>query len=199
MQETASGTAKPENNMNTNNEFSNSISSLIQLLSSQGIDQTINLQEILQHSISSLPSFSLLQSPFITNLPSPFLGTPHTQTSNLNSDFSNLLSSSILGSSMASPAVFNAQVISELLRRGKSFSAKFDPQNSESLEKLMKIEDDSNLPVKTISLSSGLTMNALNRNQGANISTTSEKSLKINNVLSKVDKQKKGLDDIVEE
>lgn len=199
MQETASVSAKPEINMNTNNEFSTSISSLIQLLSSQGIDQPYNLQEIVQHSFSSLPSFSLLQSPFITNLPSPFLGAPQTQTSNLNSDFSNLLSSSILGSSIASPAVFNSHAISELLRRGQPFSGKSDPQNPESLEKIMKIEEDSDLPVKTISLSSGLTMNAVNRNPGTNTSTTSEKGLKFNSVLSKGDKQKRSLEDIVEE
>jgi len=86
----------PSNNHSIleNNNASNSINSLINQLQSQLTNQPKNLEELLQKSFSSLPSNSMVQSPFTSSMQSPFMGGNNHNSQiqpSIGSEISNLL------------------------------------------------------------------------------------------------------------
>jgi len=95
-------------------DMSGSLNSLINLLNNQHQQEPKTLQQLLQQkSFSSMPSQSMFQSPFTSSLPSPFLvnsGTQNSHYTNSNlSEFSNILTASILGTPAQNNVIFSQQ------------------------------------------------------------------------------------------
>ena len=86
----------PSNNHSIleNNNVSSPIHSLIDQIQGQMSNQPKNLEELLQRSFSSIPSSSMLQSPFTSSMQSPFMGGNNHNSQmqpSMGSEISNLL------------------------------------------------------------------------------------------------------------
>jgi len=88
------------NSLNSFGSLNNAIHSILDMVK-PNTSQPKNLNELLQKSFSSTHSNSLLQSPLLSTRPSPLVGYNQMQNSYIQNqmgpDFSNLLTSSVLG------------------------------------------------------------------------------------------------------
>jgi len=103
---------KSLNSLSSLGSLNNAIHSILDMVK-PNTSQPKNLNELLQKSFSSTHSNSLLQSPLLSTRPSPLAGYNCVQNSYVQSqmgpDFSNLLTSSVLGTPIQNPQLMRNQ------------------------------------------------------------------------------------------